>query len=177
MNTTATTTATTTAPMSPNGISIRCFAESDTDQVVALWRDAFPEYRDPTRPQRNPQLSIANKLTTQPELFFVALDGERVVGTVMAGYDGHRGWMYSLAVETAQRRRGIGTQLVRHAEAALAARGCPKVNLQVLSAKGEIRAFYERLGYKMDEVVSLGKRLGELADSVTAGGVNSPLPA
>jgi ribosomal protein S18 acetylase RimI-like enzyme len=165
------------ATSNPTGISIRCFAERDTDQVIALWRDAFPEYRDPTRPQRNPQLSIANKLTTQPELFFVALDGERVVGTVMAGYDGHRGWMYSLAVETAQRRRGIGTQLVRHAEAALAARGCPKVNLQVLTAKGDIRAFYERLGYKMDEVVSLGKRLGEIADHASSGRTDAPQPA
>jgi ribosomal protein S18 acetylase RimI-like enzyme len=168
---------TTPAASNPNGISIRCFAESDTDQVIALWRDAFPEYRDPTRPQRNPHLSIANKLTTQPELFFVALEGERVVGTVMAGYDGHRGWMYSLAVDTAHRRRGIGTQLVRHAEAALAARGCPKVNLQVLSAKGEIRAFYERLGYRMDEVVSLGKRLGELADNASNDRANTPQPA
>jgi ribosomal protein S18 acetylase RimI-like enzyme len=160
-----------------SGLSIRCFTESETEQVVALWCDAFPEYRDPTRPQRNPHLSIANKLTTQPELFFVAVDGERVVGTVMAGYDGHRGWMYSLAVDTAQRRRGIGTQLVRHAEAALAARGCPKVNLQVLSAKGEIRTFYERLGYRMDEVVSLGKRLGELADRGAGDRIDSPQPA
>jgi ribosomal protein S18 acetylase RimI-like enzyme len=136
--------------------------------VVALWQEAFPEYRDVTRPQRNPHLSIANKMATQPELFFVAeLDG-RPVGTVIAGYDGHRGWMYSLAVDTTQRRLGIGTRLVAHAEAALTARGCPKVNLQVLSAKEEIRAFYEALGYRADPVISLGKRLGALADAVAA---------
>ena len=82
----------------PSKVSIRCFDAGDTEQVIALWRDAFPEYRDTTRPQRDPRLSIANKLATQPELFFVAVDGVRVVGTVMAGYDGHRGWMYSLAV-------------------------------------------------------------------------------
>ena len=110
------------------------------------WRDAFPEYRDTTRPQRDPRLSIANKLATQPELFFVAVDGVRVVGTVMAGSDGHRGWMYSLAVDTALRRNGVGTRLVRQVEAVLAERGCPKVNLQVLSAKAEVRSFYERLG-------------------------------
>jgi ribosomal protein S18 acetylase RimI-like enzyme len=155
-----------TAAITMPVVSIRTFAESDTDQVVALWRDAFPEYRDVTRPQRNPHLSIANKLATQPELFFVAIENDRVIGTVMAGYDGHRGWMYSLAVDVSQRRRGVGTQLVRHAEAALTACGCPKVNLQVLSAKGDVRAFYERLGYRMDEVVSLGKRLGALADTV-----------
>ena len=153
-------TMTTTAPL-----SIRCFEARDTDAVVALWQEAFPEYRDVTRPQRNPHLSIANKMTTQPELFFVAeLDG-RVVGTVMAGYDGHRGWMYSLAVDTTRRRLGIGTRLVAHAEAALTARGCPKVNLQVLSAKEDIRGFYEALGYRADAVISMGKRLGEFADA------------
>ena len=150
--------------MTTTSLSIRCFDAGDTDAVVALWQDAFPEYRDTTRPHRNPHLSIANKMATQPELFFVAELEGRLVGTVLAGYDGHRGWMYSLAVDTTQRRHGIGTRLVAHAEAALAALGCPKVNLQVLSAKEEIRGFYEALGYRADAVVSLGKRLGEVAD-------------
>jgi ribosomal protein S18 acetylase RimI-like enzyme len=153
-------TITTTTPL-----PIRCFEASDTDAVVALWQEAFPEYRDVTRPQRNPHLSITNKMATQPELFFVAEVEGRVAGTVMAGYDGHRGWMYSLAVDTAYRRHGIGTKLVAHAEAALTARGCPKVNLQVLSAKEDIRAFYEALGYRADAVISMGKRLGEFADA------------
>ena len=80
-------------------LSIRSFDASDTEAVVALWQDVFPEYRNPDQPQRDPHLSIANKLATQPELFFVTLHGERLVGTVMAGYDGHRGWLYSLAVD------------------------------------------------------------------------------
>ncbi|WP_345811447.1 GNAT family acetyltransferase [Paraburkholderia sp. PREW-6R] len=150
----------------PATLSIRCFDASDTDAVIALWQQAFPEYRDVTRPQRNPHLSIANKLATQPELFFVAVLGERIVGTVMGGYDGHRGWMYSLAVDESVRRHGIGTRLVAHVESALTALGCPKVNLQVLSARNEIRGFYEVLGYRADPVISLGKRLGELADPV-----------
>jgi ribosomal protein S18 acetylase RimI-like enzyme len=145
-------------------ISIRCFDVGDTDEVVALWRDAFPEYRDATKPQRNPHLSISNKLATQRELFFVAVLDTRVIGTVMAGYDGHRGWLYSLAVSMAQRRRGIGRRLVEHAENVLAARGCPKVNLQVLSVKDDVQAFYAALGYRVDEVVSMGKQLGALAD-------------
>jgi hypothetical protein len=149
--------------------SIRRFDAADTHAVVALWEDAFPEYRDVTRPQRNPRLSIANKLATQPELFFVAeveMEAARqIVGTIMAGYDGHRGWLYSLAVDLSVRRRGIGTQLVAHAERALCALGCPKVNLQVLSVKADVRGFYEALGYRMDEVVSLGKRLGETAQA------------
>jgi len=146
-------------------LSIRRFDTRDTDAVIALWQQAFPEYRDATKPQRNPHLSIANKLATQPELFFVAVLGERVVGTVMGGYDGHRGWLYSLAVDESLRRHGIGSLLVAHVEAALTALGCPKLNLQVLSAKNDVRAFYEALGYRADEVVSFGKRLGELADS------------
>jgi ribosomal protein S18 acetylase RimI-like enzyme len=141
-------------------LRIRRFDARDTEAVVALWQAAFPEYRDASRPHRNPRLSIANKLATQPELFFVAEHGARLAGTVMAGYDGHRGWLYSLAVDETLRRHGIGRQLVEHAETALQGLGCPKVNLQVLSAKAEVQAFYEALGYRADAVISLGKRLG-----------------
>jgi ribosomal protein S18 acetylase RimI-like enzyme len=77
----------------------------------------------------------------------------------MAGYDGHRGWLYSLAVDPNARRLGVGTRLVRHAEAALAARGCPKLNLQVLDGKPDVLAFYASLGYRVEALVSLGKRL------------------
>ncbi|HKU00730.1 MAG TPA: GNAT family acetyltransferase [Paraburkholderia sp.] len=148
-------------------ISIRTFAVADTDAVLALWLDAFPEYGDAGRPHRDPRLSIANKLGTQPELFFVAVRNEgddddeagKVVGTVMAGYDGHRGWLYSLAVARDARRLGIGTRLVRHAEHALSSMRCPKLNLQVLSSKPDVLAFYDALGYRADAVVSLGKRL------------------
>ncbi|WP_250476389.1 GNAT family acetyltransferase [Caballeronia sp. INML1] len=138
---------------------IRAFDAGDRAAVIALWRDVFPEYADTSRPQRDPALSIANKMKTQPELFFVgALDGE-VIGTVMAGYDGHRGWVYSLAVTPSLRGRGYGSALMRHAEAVLTKLGCPKVNLQILSVKTELRGFYEKRGYRIDEVVSLGKRL------------------
>ncbi|WP_250483167.1 GNAT family acetyltransferase [Caballeronia sp. GaOx3] len=138
---------------------IRTFDAGDRDAVIALWRDVFPEYADASRPQRDPALSIVNKMKMQPELFFVgAVDGE-VIGTVMAGYDGHRGWVYSLAVTPSLRGRGHGRALMMHAEAVLTKLGCPKVNLQILSVKTELRGFYEKLGYRMDEVVSLGKRL------------------
>ncbi|HKT92387.1 MAG TPA: GNAT family acetyltransferase [Paraburkholderia sp.] len=145
-------------------VTIRVFSEADTDAVIALWLQAFPEYDDTSRPHRNPRLSIANKLGTQPELFFVAIrnDGDvdgALIGTAMAGYDGHRGWLYSVAVAPEARRHGLGTRLVRHAENALATMGCLKLNLQVLTDKAEVLAFYERLGYRTDAVVSLGKRL------------------
>ncbi|PMS10057.1 GNAT family acetyltransferase [Trinickia caryophylli] len=145
--------------MAETPLVIRCFERADADAVIALWQQAFPEYGDKSRPQRDPRLSIANKLAVQPELFFVATLGARLAGTVMAGYDGHRGWLYSLAVMPELRRLGIGTRLVAHAEQALAALGCPKVNLQVLESKSDVRHFYEALGYAGDAVISLGKRL------------------
>ena len=138
---------------------IRVFDERDTQAVLALWSEAFPEYATPGKPQRDPRLSIRNKLAMQPELFFVALLNARLIGTVMAGYDGHRGWMYSLAVAEDQRGNGYGRALVEHAERALASIGCPKLNLQIMANKPETRAFYAKLGYQMDEVVSFGKRL------------------
>jgi ribosomal protein S18 acetylase RimI-like enzyme len=140
-------------------VIVRVFEAGDREAVIALWRDVFPEYADASRPQRDPALSIANKMSMQPELFFVGTLGGEVIGTVMAGYDGHRGWVYSLAVTPALRGRGYGGALMKHAEHALATLGCPKVNLQILSVKTELRGFYEKLGYRMDEVVSLGKRL------------------
>jgi ribosomal protein S18 acetylase RimI-like enzyme len=148
-------------------VTLRVFSQADTEAVLALWLQAFPEYNDTTRPHRNPRLSIANKLGTQPELFFVAVREEdgAVVGTAMAGYDGHRGWLYSLAVANEARRLGIGTRLVRHAESALAAMGCLKLNLQVLADKPEVIAFYDSLGYRADAVVSLGKRLAVAQES------------
>jgi ribosomal protein S18 acetylase RimI-like enzyme len=144
-------------------IAIRVFEERDTDEVIALWMECFPEYRDASRPQRNPRLSIANKLAMQPELFFVGVVDGRMGATVMVGYDGHRGWMYSLAVAESLRGRGYARALVHHAEGALAALGCPKLNLQIMANKPELRDFYAKLGYQADEVVSLGKRLGALS--------------
>jgi ribosomal protein S18 acetylase RimI-like enzyme len=140
-------------------VLIRMFNERDTDAVLALWSEAFPEYATPGKPQRDPRLSIRNKLAMQPELFFVGVLEERVIGSVMAGYDGHRGWLYSLAVAEDARGNGYGRALVEHAERALASIGCPKLNLQIMANKPEARGFYAKLGYQMDEVISLGKRL------------------
>ena len=93
------------------------------------------------------------------DLFLVAARGDVIVGSVMAGYDGHRGWLYYLAVAPALRRQGIGRLLMQAAEARLLADGCAKVNLQVRTSNLEVVAFYEALGYSPDDVVSLGKRL------------------
>jgi ribosomal protein S18 acetylase RimI-like enzyme len=135
---------------------IRTYEEGDHDQVVALWRRVFPN----ARPHNDPAKSIALKQREQPELLFVAVDDGRVIGTTMAGYDGHRGWLYHVAVDPDRQGGGIGTQLVRHAERLLAERGCVKVNLQVESDNGGVVSFYKRLGYDVEERVSMGRLLG-----------------
>jgi ribosomal protein S18 acetylase RimI-like enzyme len=121
--------------------------------VVRLWHDVFGHATG----HNAPGLSIDRKLALADGLFFVALDGGRVVGTVMAGYDGHRGWLYSVAVAPRQQKRGIGAALVVHAEKALAARGCMKVNLQVLAGNEAVTGFYEALGFAVEPRVSMGK--------------------
>jgi ribosomal protein S18 acetylase RimI-like enzyme len=137
-------------------VDIRHFHEADTADVVALWTEIFAY----TAPHNNPAAVIKQKLVVQRELFFVAIDAHAVVGTVMGGYDGHRGWIYSLAVSPAARRRGIGTALMRHLEQELSSRGCPKVNLQVFVSNSEEVEFYKKLGYEVEERVSMGKLLG-----------------
>jgi ribosomal protein S18 acetylase RimI-like enzyme len=136
-------------------MKIRPFQEPDRAGVTALWGEVFP---DPA-PHNHPPRVIDQKLTLQRELFFVAEADGTVVGTVMAGYDGHRGWLYTVAVCPRHRRRGLGAALVRHAEAALRALGTLKINLQVRTSNAGVVAFYETLGYRVEELISMGKRL------------------
>jgi ribosomal protein S18 acetylase RimI-like enzyme len=135
--------------------TIRTFHESDTEAVIALWHTVFPD--DP--PHNDPTTVIRQKLAVQRDVFLVALVGDHLVGTTLAGYDGHRGWLYKLAVLPGYRRLGIGTALVRHAEDALRALGCTKVNLQVRATNTGVVAFYKHLGYHVEERISMGKRL------------------
>lgn len=124
--------------------------------VVALWKAVFDYY---TAAHNQPEVSIDKKLAVNDCLFFVATDGGDVVGTIMAGYDGHRGWIYSLAVAPTHRRQGIGSRLVVHAERALTSLGCVKINLQIMEGNEGVAAFYESLGYAVEKRVSMGKRI------------------
>ncbi|MDR0244497.1 MAG: GNAT family acetyltransferase [Burkholderia sp.] len=143
-----------------DAVAIRPFERADTVAVLAVWRDAFPQYEDADAPpHRDPLRSIELKLATQPELFFVATSGARIVGTLMAGFDGHRGWLYSFGVANDARRLGVGRALIAHAETALAARGCLKINLQVLPGNDDACRFYAALGYRVEERISFGKTL------------------
>jgi chromate reductase, NAD(P)H dehydrogenase (quinone) len=135
------------------GETIRPFAPNDRDGVVALWAEAFAD--DP--PRNAPAGVIDRKMAVQPELFLVALHDDRVVGTVLGGYDGVRGWIHHLAVHPRLRRRGIARRLMADVERGLAAIGCPKINLQVRATNTGVVAFYERLGYGVEDRLSMGK--------------------
>ncbi|QSA97181.1 GNAT family acetyltransferase [Methylococcus sp. EFPC2] len=133
---------------------IRSYESADESAVIELWRRC-----ELIRPWNDPHKDIRRKLTTQAELFLVGVLYGEIVGTAMAGYDGHRGWVNYLAVDPEHRRAGIGRRLMRRAEENLTELGCPKLNLQVRTGNHEVLEFYRRLGYRVDEVVSLGKRL------------------
>ena len=135
-------------------MNIRPFAEADRAQVISLWRDC-----DLVKPQNDPDKDIDRKLRVNGELFLVGeVDGE-VVASVMAGYEGHRGWVNYLAVAPSARRRGYGEAMMAEVEQRLDALGCPKINLQIRETNTEVIAFYRSIGYLEDKVVSMGKRL------------------
>ncbi|MBI3371518.1 MAG: GNAT family acetyltransferase [Betaproteobacteria bacterium] len=135
-------------------MEIRPFHESDAVAVVTLWQQCGL-----TRPWNDPHKDIARKLEVQRELFLVGTVDETIVASVMAGYEGHRGWVNYLAVAPSLRGRGYGRQLMRHVEQLLLERCCPKVNIQVRATNADVIEFYRRIGYAQDEALSLGKRL------------------
>lgn len=135
-------------------MDIRSFAPADEATVVALW-----ERCGLLRPWNDPHKDIARKQLVQPELFLVGTVEERIIATVMAGFDGHRGWVNYLAVEPDSRQQGYGRMLMAAAEDRLLALGCPKINLQIRQDNLEAIQFYKRLGFSQDAAVSFGKRL------------------
>ena len=137
-------------------MEIRPYTEADQDSVAALWRRVFPD----SPPWNDPETDIRRKLSVQRELFLVATIGEELVGTAMAGFDGHRGWVYYVAVSPEYRRQGIGRALMKRVEEDLAELGCSKLNLQVRASNSQVVSFYQRLGYQVEERVSMSKRLG-----------------
>jgi phosphinothricin acetyltransferase len=136
--------------------AIRAFQPEDEPAVIGLW-----ERCGLLRPWNDPHKDIARKLQVRPDLFLVGVSGGRIVATVMAGYDGHRGWINYLAVAPDQQRKGFGRAMMREAERRLAATGCPKINLQIRSDNDEVAAFYRALGYVEEDRVSMGRRLAE----------------
>lgn len=135
-------------------MQIRAFHITDESAVIDLWRKC-----ELVRPVNDPAKDIQRKLLVNPELFLVGTLEGKVIATVMAGYEGHRGWLNYLAVHPAHRLNGHGRQIVVEAEKLLRKAGCPKINLQVRTGNRAVLEFYRRVGYGVDEVISLGKRL------------------
>lgn len=136
-------------------LSIRAYKAADEETVTNLWNEAFPD----SPPRNDPATDIRRKRAVQPELFLVGeLDGQ-LVATAMAGYDGHRAWVYYVAVAKEYRRRDFGRAIMSEVERRLREFGAPKLNLQVRSSNAEVVAFYERLGYTIEDRVSMGKKL------------------
>ena len=136
-------------------MDIRPYDDRDELGVVNLWRNVFGY----TEPRNDPSRALRQKLSHDRDLLLVAVEDCHVIGTIMGGYDGHRGWLYSVAVDPAHRRRGIATALVQHMERLLAERGCPKINLQVFPSNAQAVAFYRALGFAVEERISMGKVL------------------
>jgi ribosomal protein S18 acetylase RimI-like enzyme len=133
---------------------IRAFDPADTEPVVQLWVECGL-----VRPWNDPRLDIHRKMTEQPELFLVGEVDAALVATAMVGFDGHRGWVYYLAVTPDSRGAGYGRALMARAEELLIERGCPKINLLVRAGNEPVMEFYRSLGYAEDQAVSMGKRL------------------
>ena len=136
-------------------IAIRAITDADAAAVEALWEAVFPDARS----WNQPAVYLPRKRAQGDDLILVATRGGRVVAAVALGYDGIRGWIYHLAVAPGARRHGVGTALMGAAEERLRARGCPKINLQIVADNAAVVAFYARLGYAVEPRISMGKCL------------------
>ncbi len=135
---------------------IRQFLPGDNEAVIDLWKTC-----NLTKSWNNPEQDINRKLKDSPELFLVGTINRIIVASVMAGYDGHRGWIYYLAVGPGYRKRGLGRQIMAAAEERLLETGCPKIDLMVRKDNMGVIDFYQKIGYGHDEVITMSKRLTE----------------
>jgi ribosomal protein S18 acetylase RimI-like enzyme len=144
--------------MNMNDFRIKTYSDQmHRGQVIKLWEETFGY----TTARNAPSLVIDKKLAVDDGLLFVGTKKGEVIGTVMAGYDGHRGWIYSLAALSIYQRQGIGSALLCHAERKLSALGCVKINLQVLEGNDAVVEFYIPNGYTIEKRISMGKELKE----------------
>ena len=138
-------------------LKIREYKDKDKNEVISIWKGIF----NYSKPHNNPDLIIDMKLSHKDNLFFVAKENNQIVGTIMAGFDGHRGWLYSLAVISNKRNQGIGKLLVDKAIGELEKLGCLKVNLQIISGKDSVVSFYKKLGFSIEDRISMGKIIAD----------------
>lgn len=135
-------------------VVIRPFQEKDSNRILELWQACGLVV-----PWNDPRKDIARKVEADPEGFLVLEWEGAVAASVMAGYDGHRGWINYLAVDPVYEGKGLGRRLMAAAEQLLRQRGCPKINLQIRRSNQQAIGFYRAVGFQEDEVLSMGKRL------------------
>ena len=143
--------------MTDDDVIIRSLDDADVAGVQALWEAVFPD----ARMWNQPASYLPRKRAQGDDLILVAARDATIIGAVALGYDGVRGWVYHLAVDPAERRRGVGAALMRAAEERLRTRGCPKINLQIMEDNAAVVAFYTRLGYAVEARISMGKCIAE----------------
>ena len=140
----------------PVSFTIELYQAGDEADIISLWQEC-----ELVVPWNNPLTDIERKIGDSPHLFFVGRFAEELVASRMAGYDGHRGWIYFLAVRKAHRRKGLAARLVSHVEASLIELGCPKLELMVRNNNTSVISFYRNIGFNPDPVMVLSKRLSE----------------
>jgi ribosomal protein S18 acetylase RimI-like enzyme len=135
-------------------MTITMATPDDAQAVIALWAAC-----DLTRPWNDPAADFARALEAATSTILVMRDGGELAGSVMAGYDGHRGWVYYLAVAETKRGQGAGRALMTAAEDWLRRAGAPKIQLMVRDTNAKAQAFYEALDYERQPVTTWGKWL------------------
>ena len=136
------------------GVTLRPARPDDREAVVALWEEAGL-----TRPWNDPRADFDLALATTSSAILLAEHDGALAGSVMVGFDGHRGWVYYLASAPSLRRQGIGRALMQAAEEWLSVAASPKIQLMVRGDNVAARGFYDALGFELQDVVTLGKRL------------------
>jgi len=134
---------------------IRKYENKDETGVIQIWTEVFGY----DAPHNDPRLALEGKVKFNDGLLFVAEDDDSIIGTVMGGYDGHRGWIYSLAVKPEFRELGVGTRLIQGILEELKTKGCLKVNLQVLGSNRQVVEFYRKNGFGIEDRISMGIKL------------------
>ena len=140
--------------MTESSLLIRPFKEGDEEALVSLWKMCKL-----TVPWNNPYKDIARKLKVQAKLFLVGYLEDKLIVSVMAGYDGHRGWINYFAVHLDFQARGYGKQLMDNVKNGLRELGCPKINLQIREENDKVFTYYQKLGFVEEKRINMGKRL------------------
>jgi ribosomal protein S18 acetylase RimI-like enzyme len=140
--------------MEQENLHIRPYQDKDEKNVIQLWHNY-----NLVVPWNDPKLDIERKLKVNPDLFLVGLIEGKIIATAMGGYEGHRGWINYLAVAKEIRQKGVGRRIVEKVEAKLSKLGCPKINIQIRSSNQDAIEFYGKIGFSVDDVISMGKRL------------------